>query len=186
MFASIEAKLITLGVILLLIVGGSWYYGSTRFDAGAASIQTKWDAAKAVQTAAAAKASETARAAENSQATDFAGIASNYLQVTTHAYPSIADALPAALGAGTVSLRNDCPAAAAAGGGRAAATAGSRAADAASTQALADRVQAAIAAVRAGDEADARELKLGAQVTGLQAVLTAERATQLRKDPWPQ
>lgn len=171
---------IALAVLLAL---GFWGYGHTRYNAGEAVVQAKWDKANASQNVTAVKASETARAAENSQATDFAGIANTYLQATTHAYPSIADALPAAVDAGTVRLRHDCPAAAAAGGGRAAATAGSRAADAARTQALADRVQAAIAAVRAGDEADTRERLLGAQVTALQALLSAERATQPRTSP---
>ena len=142
---------------------------------GASAVQEKWDKANASQTVVAFKASETARSTENQQANDFAGIASGYLQATNHAYPPLADALPAAVAAGAVRLQNDCPAAA--GAGVSEATARSRAADAAATQALADRVQAAIAAVRAGDEADTRERQLGAQVIGLQAVLAAERKT---------
>lgn len=174
MLASIEAKMIAFAALSMLVIGGAWYYGHTRYEAGAAAVQAKWDKVIAAQTVAAVKSSESARAIENRQSNDFAGIATGYLQATTHAYPSLADALPAAVSAGTVQLRNDCPAASASGG-VSEATARSRAADAARTQALADRTSAAIAAIRAGDEADARERQLGAQVTGLQAVLTAER-----------
>lgn len=172
MIDSIYAKLAGLVIVLVLLLG-MFLWGH---HVGASSVQSKWDKANASQTVAAAKASETARAAENSQATDFAGIANTYLQATTYAYPSIADALPAAVDAGTVRLRHDCPSPA--GGGGAAATAGSRSADAAATQALANRVEAAIAAVRVGEQADTRNSQLSAQIQGLQAVLTAERVTQ--------
>jgi hypothetical protein len=55
------------------------------------------------------------------------------------------------------------------------ASARSRAADAASTQALTDRVTAAIEIVSIGDAADARERQLSAQIVALQEVLKAER-----------
>lgn len=173
MFASIEAKLIAAAVLLIVMASAVAWFGAHERSIGAAGVQAKWDAANASHAVAATAASEAARATENRQTQDFAGIASGYLQATTHAYPSLADALPAAVAAGAVQLRDHCPAAA--GAGVPEATARSRAADAAATQALADRVQAAIAAVRAGDEADARERQLGAQVIGLQAVLAAER-----------
>jgi len=173
MLATIESKLIAAAVLLLaLATAVIWFAGHER-SIGAAGVQAKWDAAKASQSVLAVNASESARATENRQVNDFAGIASGYLQATTHAYPSLADALPAAVAGGIVQLRDDCPATP--GRGVPEATARSRAADAAATQALADRVQAAIAAVRAGDEADARERQLGAQVIGLQDVLAAER-----------
>lgn len=177
MLASIEAKMIAFAALSMLVIGGAWYYGHTRYEAGAAAVQAKWDAAKATQAAAAITASETARAIENRQANDFAGIASGYLQATTHAYPSIADALPAAVAAGAVQLRNDCPAASA-GGGMSEAAARSRAADAAATQALADRTRAAIAAVRIGDAADKREADFRALILAQRALLTAERTTR--------
>lgn len=173
MLSGLYAKLIAAAVIVLAIVVAIFWFGAHERGIGASRVQAKWDATNAAQTVAAVKASETARTTENRQANDFAGIASGYLQATTHAYPSLADALPAAVAAGTVRLQNDCPAAI--GRGVSDATARSRAADAAATQALADRVQAAIAAVRAGDAADARERQLDAQVIGLQGVLTAER-----------
>lgn len=159
--------------LALLLLCGVWYYGHTRYVAGASGVQARWDDAKATQATAAVTASETARVTELQHANDFAGIAAGYLQAQSHAYPSIADALPAAVAGGAVQLRDTCPETHS--GGVPEAAARSRAADAAATQALADRVQAAIAAVRAGDEADARERLLGAQVTALQAVLTAER-----------
>lgn len=170
MINSIYAKLAVLAVVLaLLIVLFLWGH-----HVGRADVQSKWDVAKAAQSVAAVVASEAARATENRQSSDFSGIENTYLQATTHAYPSIADALPAAVGAGALRLRNDCPA----GGGAdvSAVTASARAADAAATAALAQRVADSIAAVRAGDAADDRERQLGAQVTALQAVLRAERA----------
>jgi len=157
-------------VLVTLILLGLFLWGH---HVGAASVRAKWDAANASQSVAAVKASESARATENRQSNDFAGIASGYLQATTHAYPSLADALPAAVAAGAVQLRDHCPAVGSSGVPEA--TARSRAADAAATQALVDRVAAAIRIVRIGDAADARERQLGAQVIGLQAVLAAER-----------
>lgn len=155
-----------LALIVLLALGGWWLH-----HAGYASGKADCEAAQAVT---AGQAVASARAIEHQQTTDFAGIGADYLQATTHDYPSIADTLPAAVAAGTVRLRDDCPASR----DVSAASARSRAADAAATQALADRVEAAVAAVRTGDEADARERQLGAQVTALQAVLRAERSGQ--------
>lgn len=165
MYAKLAAIVLTALVMLGLFLWGH--------HVGASAVQEKWDKANASQTVVAVKASETARSTENQQANDFAGIASGYLQAMNHAYPSLADALPAAVAGGALQLRDTCPAPHS--GGVSETTARSRAADAAATQALADRVQAAIAAVRAGDEADARERLLGAQVTALQGVVAAER-----------
>lgn len=165
------AKLIGAGLLLAALTALCVYC----HHLGAASVQAKWDAAIAAQAVTDAEASEAARAAEHAQAGDFAGIAANYLQATSHAYPSLADALPVAVDAGAVQLRDAC-AEAVTSRGVPEAVARSRAADAAATQALADRVAHSIAAVRAGDEADARERQLDAQVTSLQAILSAERA----------
>lgn len=167
---NLYGKLIGLGLLLAALAG----VYATGHHQGAAVVQAQWAAAKGRQAAVAAQASEAARATEQHWSSDFAAILSTYQQATDHAYPSLADALPAAVAAGTVRLRNACPAPA--GSGMSDIAARSRAADAAATQALADRTAAAIAAVRAGGAADAREFQLRAQVTGLQAVLTAERA----------
>jgi hypothetical protein len=173
MFESLEAKAIAstvLTVLLILaVVGFAWH----ERNVGADGVQAKWDLANAQEAKLTVHASETARAAEHQQAADFAGIATTFLQATTHAYPSIADTLPAAVAAGTVQLRDACPAPDR--GGVSAAAAASRERDAAATQALADRVADSIAAVRAGDDADAREQQLDAKINALQAVLRAER-----------
>ncbi|QEE24512.1 hypothetical protein CS053_08710 [Rhodanobacter glycinis] len=174
MFGTLTAKLITWGVVGVLITAGLLYFHHSAYLKGEAHVQAQWDAIKASQAAVAIAASEKARSTEQAQANDFAGISSNFLQATTHAYPSIADALPAAVAAGTVRLRNDCPASPA-GSGVSQATARSRAADAAATQALSDRVATAVEIVRIGDAADARERQLDAQVIGLQDILKAER-----------
>lgn len=155
-----------LALIVLLALGGWWLHHS-----GYASGKADCEAAHAVT---AAQAVASARAVEHQQTTDFAGIASDYLQATTHDYPSIADTLPAAVAAGTVRLRDDCPAS----GDVLAVAARSRAVDVAAAAAATQRLATAVAAVRAGDAADARERQLGAQVTALQAVLRAERSGQ--------
>lgn len=152
-----------LALIALLALGGWWLHHS-----GYASSKDDCEAAHAVT---AAKAVASARAVEHQQTTDFAGIGTDYLQATTHDYPSIADTLPAAVAAGTVRLRDDCPASR----DVSAASARSRGVDVAAAAAATQRLATAVAAVRAGDEADARERQLGAQVTALQSVLRAER-----------
>jgi len=70
-----------------------------------------------------------------------------------------------------VRLRDDCPAS----GDVPAAAARARGVDVAAAAAATQRLATAVAAVRAGDEADARERQLGAQVIALQAIVRAER-----------
>jgi hypothetical protein len=173
MFASIEAKLIAAAVLLIALATAVIWFGTHERGIGAASVQAKWDATTSAQAAVAVEASEAARGTEQQQSNDFAGISAGYLQATTHAYPSIADALPAAVAAGAVQLRDTCPAAGS--DSRAEAAARARRADAAVTQALADRVTHSIAAVRAGDDADKREAEFRALIVSLRATLTAER-----------
>lgn len=157
-------------VVLFALLSTSFAVGHHQ---GAKAVQAKWDVATAGSNVVATKASESARVTEQQQSNDFSGIETGYLQATTHAYPTIGASIPAAFDAGTVQLRDRCPSPA--GGSVSKATAASRAADAASTQAIADRVENSIAAVRAGDAADARERQLDQQVTALQALLLAER-----------
>jgi len=169
-----------LGLVLALLVGG-WYYGHCRYDAGAASVRAQWDAAKVAQSAVVAGAQADNAAQSTTWINQFAAAGAAY-EATTHAQaPAVADSVAAGVRDGTVRLRGEgeCPAVRA--GAVSAATARSRAADAAATQALVDRVQAAVAAVRAGDEADARERQLDAQVVGLQEILSAERSIQSPK-----
>lgn len=173
MFAGLQAKLIAVAVLLIALIAATIWFGAHERAIGAAKVQAKWDVQTSAQSAVTVEVSESARATEHQQAADFDAAANTYLQATAHDYPSIADALPAAVAAGTVRLREDCPAADP--GSVSAATARSRAADAAATQALADRTQAAIAAVSAGDAADKREADYRALIESLRAVLTAER-----------
>jgi hypothetical protein len=156
-------------VALLVALGGSWVWGH---HVGAAGVQARWDAAKTDQAQVVAHA-ETHNAAQSTAwINQFSAINAKY-EADSHAQaPAIAETVAAGVAAGTLRLRDGthvCP------GAVSAATARSRAADAAATQALADRTQTAIAAVRAGDEADRRESRLDAQVMALQAVLRAER-----------
>lgn len=160
--------------ILIASVIGSLYFGYTS---GEAHVQAQWDAKKASQLVVAVTASEAARSTEYKQAGDFTAIATDYLQATTHAYPTLGATLPAAVSAGTFQLRDVCPKAdrPASSASMPEATARSRIADAAATQALADRVKNSIAAVRAGDEADARERQYRALIISLRGILNAER-----------
>lgn len=169
MFAGLYARLIGAGLVLSALVA-LFLWGH---HVGAASVQARWDAAKAVQTAATER-----QAAASAQTTltwtqQFAATSAHYEAVTHEPTLAVADSVAAAVAAGAVRLRDNAPACPAA---VSIAAARSRAADAAATQALADRTAAAIDAIRIGDAADARERQLGEQVMALQAVLTAERA----------
>jgi hypothetical protein len=172
--AGLYAKLIVLAAVVLLLAGAGFYLHHAGAVSGAARVQAQWDAAKAVQAIQASKASEVARKTETGQSAAFAGISSTYLQATAHDFPTVADPLAAGLAAGTVRLRDRCPAAPASGG-VSDATARSRAADAAATAALGQRTADAIAAVRIADAADRREAGFRAQIVALRALLTAER-----------
>lgn len=167
-----------IGVLLMMIalLGGGWYAYHAGDKHGADRVHAQWDASKVSQANAAVKAATKNAATEHAQSTAFVGIESNYIEANNHAPPSLSIDLPGDLAAGTVQLR-DSPVYPA-GGGVSEATVRSRTADAAATQALADRVANSVAAVRAGDEADKREQQLRNQVIALQAILTEERATQ--------
>ena len=171
--AAVIVKVLAGLLLAALIIIGLQRVEVSHYKAQLSAVTTKHAVEAQHVAELTAKASEAARAAEHGQAQAFESIATDYIQATTHAHPSLAGALPAAVAAGTVRLQNDCPETHSSSLSEAAAR--SRAADAAATQALANRVQAAIAAVQAGDEADARERQLGAQIRGLQAVLRAER-----------
>lgn len=158
---------------LVLFAGGVVWLGSHERHVGAEKVQTKWDIAKAQQASLAVKASESARVTEHQQAADFSGIEQRYLEAT-HAQPTFD--LPAALAGGSLRLRDNCPAVPS--GSVSGSTASSRELDAAYTAALAHRAENQARAVRVsgyGDEADIREADLGALVTSLQDILTAER-----------
>jgi len=168
MMASIYAKLA--GVLLILaLFAGTFLWGDHH---GTAKVQAQWDAAKVVQQVAVAKAEAASAAQAKAQQESFNTLEAKY-ETAIQPAPLLSAALPAALAAGTLQLRDPtvCPSR----GDVSAATAASRAADAAATQALADRATNSIAAVRIGDAADARERQLDAQIVGLQGLLKAER-----------
>lgn len=162
------------GILALCAILYTGAVTGIAYRKGEAHTQAKWNAALAKQEVVAVKASEKARATEQQQSAAFAGAASTYLQATAHAPPSIAGTLPAALAAGTLKLRDDdAPRRIVSD-----ATARSRAADAAATEALAQRAQAEARGIRIvaiGDVCDAREQQLDAQIVALQSVLRAER-----------
>lgn len=153
-------------LLTAVIGGGIWYLHHRWFNEGAASVQAQWD-----------DATHQAQAKSAQQSLDwlthFNTIAARYEDAIHAPQRAVADSVAAGVRIGALRLRDvppeSCP-------GRVSdATASSRAADAAATQALADRVQAAIEIVRIGDEADAREHQLDAQIIGLQDTLKAER-----------
>lgn len=111
MFASIEAKLISLGALLLIGGVGAVYYGHTRYDAGELAGNTKVaqltaQHAQQLQHLAelSAAAADAARDAEHQQAKALAAIGARYEQDKTHAKEQ-ADRVIADLRAGTLRLR---------------------------------------------------------------------------------
>ena len=170
MLASIYVKLAAVAVLLFALAGfGLWCHHK-----GATSVQAQWDAAKAVQTAAADRQALASTTQTLRWTQQFAQTATHYEALNHETTPAVADAVTTAVAAGTVRLRDEAPTVACPGTVSVAASR-SRAADAAATQALADRLTNSIAAVRAGDIADARERQLGQQIIALQALLAIER-----------
>ena len=168
------ARLLGYGAAVLAVVGVVFWFGAHERGIGAAGVQAKWDAFKAAQAQVVAKQEASNAARYQSLTEKFNHVESQY--EASNAIPSVAPSVAASVRDGSLRLRDStdsCP------GLVSVATARSRAADAASTQALADRIHAAIAAVRAGDAADAREHKLDAQVIALQSILRAERAHEV-------
>jgi hypothetical protein len=175
MSTTVYTKLIAAGLFLLVFLAGEFWFGVHERHIGAANTQAKWDKQTAGQAQEAIVASEGARATEHGQATAFDAVFTHYLQDTTHAYPSLADSIPAAIASGTLRLSGQHPTIAPTDCGLSAATARSRGADAATTQALADRTESAIRIVRLNDASDAREKLLDAKIAALQSLLDAER-----------
>lgn len=168
MLASLYAKLAAAALLLAFLVGlFLWGHHS-----GAAGVQAKWDAAKVVQQIAVAKAHADNDLHTEIMRNSYNALSAKYEAVLHAQVPAVADSVAAGVTAGALRLRDN---AAACPGAVPEATARSRLVDAAATQALSDRVAAAIRIIRIGDAADKRERQLGAQVIALQAVLTAER-----------
>lgn len=175
MLTGLQLRIAALALLLVLI-GSMWLAGDIHgHKAGAAAVKAHWDAAKTVQQAAVAKAQAQADVEAQTERATFNTLAKKYEDLVNAQAPAVADSVAAGVRTGALRLRDAVPVCVGSGYVPAAAVR-ARAADAAATQALADRTQAAIAAVRAGDEADARERQLDAQVIGLQSILRAERA----------
>lgn len=167
-----QIKLYAALVLMLGLGVGAWYAHHVGYESGRAAVQSQWDVARVAQAQAVAKAEAQAQANAAETTKKFNALSDQYEAAIHARAPSVADSVAAGVADGTLRLRDGtdvCP------GDVSAATARSRAADAAATQALSDRVATAIEIVRIGDAADARERQLSAQVIGLQAVLKAER-----------
>jgi len=161
------AALYTGGVVIL---GYEWGHS------GKVALEAKYNLQVQVDKAAAAKV-----VADNKLKTDdlkkqVADANAKYEAIRDAQTPSVSDSISASMSAGALKLRNTAAETCPSGSAGSAATVASRAADAAATQALEDRVQTAIAVVRVGDEADKREQLLDAKITALQDVINAERA----------
>lgn len=171
MLTGLYAKLIGLGLTLAALAG-LFLWGH---HAGAASVQARWDAAKAAQAAAVARQAAASATQTQSWNQQFAATAAHFEAVTHEPTPAVADSVAAAAAAGTVQLRDRadrCP------GQVSGAAARSRAADAAATAALAQRTAAAIRIIRIGDSADKREADFRSLIEAQRALLRAERAPQ--------
>jgi hypothetical protein len=171
MMSSIYLKLIGAAVVLALFAG---VYGYGH-HVGASGVQAKWDAQKQVDAIAVAKVEAANAVIAKSRQDQFNTLEAKY-EKSIQPVPAVADRVSAGVSSGTLQLRDNtvCPST----GNVTTATAASRARDAAATQALADRVANSIAAIRAGDAADARERQLDAQVIALQGLLLAERQNE--------
>lgn len=166
---STYAKLVAFGLVLAALVT-LFLWGHHE---GAAGVQARWDAAKVVQQSVADH--QAAASAQQTLAwTQQVSMIATHYEVSAHeTQPAIADSVGPAIAAGTLRLRDStsaiCP------GQVSVAATRARAADAAATKALADRMQNSLNAIRAGDAADVRERQLGNQISALQAILRAER-----------
>lgn len=163
---NLESKIIAFLALLIALVAGVALYGDHERAIGAAGVRAKWDAAIA-----------SAKVTSAKQTLDwtkqFSTIANHYQEQSHAQAPSIADTVATDVRGGTVRLRDEpaqaCP-------GRVSdASSRSRAADAAAAAAATQRLADSVAAVRAGDAADAREQQLREQVIALQEILQAER-----------
>lgn len=163
---NMESKIIAFLVSLIALAAGVALYGDHERAIGAAGVQAKWD--KAI---AAAKVTSAKQTLDWTQ--QFSTIATHYQEQSHAQAPSIADTLAADVHGGTVRLRDEptqaCPR------GVSDASARARATDAAAAAAATQRLADSVAAVRAGDAADAREQQLREQVIALQEILQAER-----------
>jgi hypothetical protein len=148
--------------LLLALAGGGWYLHHRWFHDG---YQAK--AAEVAKQDAKAKAAADSR--ETAMRDAYNALASKYEQDKADAQATH-DRDVAALHAGTLKLQDrwTCP-------GVPSPSIASRERDAAATQALADRTQAAIEIVSIGYDADKREADLDAQVKALQGILQADR-----------
>lgn len=166
--------LVLAGIILAALYScGVAFLGYEQGHKGEVTLQARWDAQNKLNASVAAAAKAKNASTTSYLQNQFGGINSTYLGITNAPTPSIFSTIPASMSAGTVQLRDTASCPSSSRGSTA--TAASRAADAAATQALADRVSNSIAAVRAGDEADKRERDLDAQIIALQNAITAER-----------
>ena len=154
-----------------LYTGGVVFLGYRWGHSDAQAIQAAWDKERTAGQIAAAKteASNTIKTAALQG--KFDKLQEKYNELLSTPPPSVSVATSASITAGTLKLRNEptCPRSDAGAND----TARSRAADAAATQALADRVSNSIAAVRVGDAATKREHDLDAQIIGLQQTVVA-------------
>lgn len=174
-FSTLEAKIALWALFFTVVVLGTGLAYRHAYDKGAASVQAAWDAQKLQDAGAVARAQAQNDVRSRLEIGVFSAVAQKY-EDTLHAQPpSVADSAAAGVAAGTLRLRDDV-ACSAGPGAVSEATARSRSADAAATQALADRVRTGIEMVRLGDAADERERQLDAQILALQGVLTAERS----------
>lgn len=169
MMASIYAKLIGAGIIVAFCLG-LFLYGH---HVGTDSVKAKWNAQKLVDAAAVAKVEAANAITAKSHQDQFNALEAKYEQSQKVVFPSVADVVSSGVAGGTLRLRDStvCPSS----GNVTATTAASRAADAAATAAIAQRVTDSISAIRVGDAADKREAVLDAQIIGLQGLLQAER-----------
>lgn len=173
-----KAALILVGILAAALWTAASVYAGYRWES-ANDAQTLSDWKQQVDNGKVTAAKVQAQNAKDKAAlqSKYDSVEQNYELLLQQQGPSIATATSTAVASGTLVLRDagtqTCPSS----NQGSDATAASRAADAAATQALADRVTTAIQIVRIGDAADTRERQLDAQIVGLQAIINADRTS---------
>jgi hypothetical protein len=159
--------------IYAAIVAFVVWLGHFIYDAGANSVQTKWNAANTALANAATKDANTALQAQIAQGNNFVTIDSTYQKGVANAQ-TIGASFSASVHAGTVGLRPEWGCQASAGAVRAAST-GSGGPDLAAAAAATQRLADATTIVRLAYAADRREATLDARIVAQSALLQADR-----------
>lgn len=150
------------------------WLGHFIYDAGANSVQTKWNASIAAQSNKAVTADNDALKAQIQQAAQYVTVDSIYQKGVTDA-ESISSPVPAGLSAGTISLRPEWSCQGAGSGALPKSAASPSGPDLAAAAAATQRLADSVTLVQVGYAADKREAELDAGWVARNAIIAADR-----------